>query len=479
MALVVPRNSALQSVMRDHYTAAEIQALRGLLEQQGVLTMRPLASGLFSAAVTTEFSEGTNYRAAWVRDNVHVAFAHLANGRPAVAVAAWRALLRFFRTQRGRFESIIERPELKAEPQRRPHIRFDGERLRELDQKWSHAQNDALGYFFWLGARLMLAGVLLPADLEQADWETLALFPRYFRAIEYWQDEDNGHWEEAAKIEASSIGVVVASLRAWRMMKSREGAQAIDSNQPTGMASIDAGRDHVERLFPGADLDELIERGEAALSTILPAECVQPESGKSRDADAALLFLIYPLEVIDGPTADAVLARIDSHLLGPVGIRRYRGDSFYCRDYERLIAAGGDDPTRDFSDDMSGRDALLRDGEEAQWCIFDPILSVVYGQRFARTGDVESRRRQWEHLNRALAQITRADPPRCEAFQCPELYYIEDGELRTSRATPLLWTQANLWTALEVAAATAATTTATTATATGAMTTAMTTDTTK
>jgi hypothetical protein len=50
------------------------------------------------------------------------------------------------------------------------------------------------------------------------------------------------------------------------------------------------------------------------------------------------------------------------------------------------------------------------------------------------------------------------------------LYYIEDGELRTSRATPLLWTQANLWTALEVAAATTAATTATT----GAMTTATT-----
>ncbi len=451
MATIVPRNPALQEVMRSQYSSADIRAVRELLERHGTLAMRPLSSGLFSAAVTTEFSEGTNYRAAWVRDNVHVAFAHLVNGQPAVAVAVWRALLRFFRTQRGRFEAIIASPETKVEPQRRPHIRFDGERLRELDQKWSHAQNDALGYFIWLGARLMLADVLRPSDLDEEEWETLAWFPPYFRAVEYWRDEDNGHWEEAAKIEASSIGVVVAALRAWRQVTQ------VTHAARTGTGPAASGNERVElvaRTFPTRELDWLVERGEEALSAILPAECVQAEAGKSRDADAALLFLIYPLELLDGPMADAVLERIDQRLRGPIGIRRYRGDSFYCRDYERLIAAGGDDPTRDFSDDMAGRDALLRDGEEAQWCIFDPILSVVYGRRFARNGDVESRRRQWEHLNRSLAQITRADPPRCEAFQCPELYYLEDGELRTSRATPLLWTQANLWTALEVAAAT-------------------------
>lgn len=443
MRSIVPRNPALQSVMRDDYSAADLRAVRQLLDRHGVLAMRPLSSGLFSAAVTTEFSAGTNYRAAWVRDNVHVAYAHLVNGQPSVAAATWRALARFFRTQRGRIRSILANPHLKLEAQRRPHIRFDGERLEELEQKWSHAQNDALGYFLWLGARLMLADVLRPADLESADWETLALFPPYLEAIEYWRDEDNGHWEEAAKVEASSIGVVVAALRAWTAVREREAA----SNE---------GGQHVARAFPALMVDALRQQGEAALAAILPAECVQPEAGKARDADAALLFLIYPLELLDGPEADAVIERIEARLRGPIGIRRYRGDSFYCRDYERLIAAGGDDPTRDFSDDMSGRDALLRDGEEAQWCIFDPILSVVHGRRFARTGDLSHRRRQWEHLNRSLAQITRADPPRCEAFQCPELYYIEDGQWRTSRATPLLWTQANLWTALEVAAQTSA-----------------------
>jgi hypothetical protein len=433
MSSIVPRNPDLRAVMRDHYSVEDLRAVRELLDRHGTLAMRPLASGLFSAAVTTEFSEGTNYRAAWVRDNVHVAFAHLANGQPSVALAVWRALSRFFRTQRGRFEAVISRPDKKVVPQQRPHIRFDGERLEELDQKWSHAQNDALGYFLWLGARLLLADVLRPADLQADEWRTLALFLPYFRAIEYWRDEDNGHWEEAAKIEASSIGVVIAALREWRAVAER-----------------------IATPFAAGELEFLIRQGEESLFTILPAECVQREAGKTRDADAALLFLIYPLDVLDDPMADTVLERIEERLRGPIGIRRYRGDSFYCRDYERLIAAGGDDPTRDFSDDMAGRDALLREGEEAQWCIFDPIMSVVNGKRFLRTGESHWLKRQTEYLNRSLAQITAADPPRCRAFQCPELYYIEDGQWRTSQATPLLWTQANLWTALEVAAASAA-----------------------
>ncbi|MFM7072101.1 MAG: glycoside hydrolase family 15 protein [Planctomycetota bacterium] len=434
MASIVPRNPDMQAVIRDHYSAADIRAVRELLDRHGTLAMRPLASGLFSAAVTTEFSEGTNYHAAWVRDNVHVAFAHLANRRPSVALAAWRALSRFFATQRGRFEAVISCPEIKVVPQRRPHIRFDGERLEELDQKWSHAQNDALGYFLWLGARLLLADVLRPSDLDADDWRTLALFPPYFRAIEYWRDEDNGHWEEAAKIEASSIGVVVAALQAWRTIA-----------------------EQVAIPFALGELEFLIRQGEEALTTILPAECVQREEGRARDADAALLFLVYPLELLTDAMADMIVERIEGRLRGPIGVRRYLGDSFYCRDYERLIAAGGDDPTRDFSDDMEGRNSLLREGEEAQWCIFDPIMSVVCGKRFLRTGERQWLRRQFEYLNRSLAQITAADPPRCRAFQCPELYYIEDGQWRTSRATPLLWTQANLWTALEVADASAAT----------------------
>jgi hypothetical protein len=36
----------------------------------------------------------------------------------------------------------------------------------------------------------------------------------------------------------------------------------------------------------------------------------------------------------------------------------------------------------DFSDRLEFRDAFLQPNCEAQWCIFDPLLSIIYGQRF-------------------------------------------------------------------------------------------------
>jgi phosphorylase kinase alpha/beta subunit len=430
MTLPTPQNPLIAPLLKESYTAADLAAVADLLQRHGTLTITPLPSGLFSAALTTDYSKGTNYHAAWARDNAHVAYAHAVNGRPEVAAATARALARFFRTQYDRLRAVIADPPLKRDVRNRPHVRFDGDTLAELAQDWSHAQNDALGYFVWLYATLGLGGWL---RLDAAGAETLGLFVRYFRAIEYWADEDSGHWEEAWKVEASSIGVVVAGLRRLREWVRLGGA------------------------VPAAEgeLSDLIGRGEAALAGILPDECAQPDPAKRRPYDAALLFLIYPLGVVEGAMAERIIERTEAHLLGPIGVRRYLGDSFYCSDYESLMAQRDDDPTRDYSNDIGSRDALLRPGEEAQWCLFDPILSVIHGRRYQRSGRPEDLRKQAWHFNRSLAQLTADDPPRCRAMQCAELYYTERGRLQTSKSTPLLWTQANLWTALEVLAGSA------------------------
>ena len=97
----------------------------------------------------------------------------------------------------------------------------------------------------------------------------------------------------------------------------------------------------------------------------------------------------------------------------------------------------------DFSDDMSERDKLLKPGEEAQWCIFDPILSVIHGQRYLKDGDESQYDLQIEHFRRSLAQLTSAES-RFPAFRCPESYFLEHGEWIPNDITPLLWTQGNL-----------------------------------
>ena len=106
----------------------------------------------------------------------------------------------------------------------RPHIRFDGKTLEEIDEKWAHAQNDALGYFLWLYCILVNHKIAVP---KKDDQEMLSLFVLYFEKICYWKDEDSGHWEEVRKISASSIGVVVAALK-----------QLKETLNPTDMLSL-------------------------------------------------------------------------------------------------------------------------------------------------------------------------------------------------------------------------------------------------
>jgi hypothetical protein len=250
--MVHAQNEQLQSLLRDAYDTPSLRRIRSVLDEHGSLSMRPLATGLFSAALVSDFSRGTNYHAVWTRDNVHVAYAHFANGRPEVAAATAQGLAGFYRTQRGRMGAIVREPGLKLEPMNRPHIRFDGSTCTELAQDWSHAQNDALGYFVWLYVTLARNGVIPLAEL---DVELLADFLAYFRAIEYWADEDSGHWEEAVKVEASSIGAVVAGLRQVRAL-CRTCASAGRLENGT-VVSDGVGR-RIAEAIPDAQVEELL-----------------------------------------------------------------------------------------------------------------------------------------------------------------------------------------------------------------------------
>ena len=109
----------------------------------------------------------------------------------------------------------------------------------------------------------------------------------------------------------------------------------------------------------------------------MPFECVQPDRHKKREYDSALLFLIYPLAVAEGTMAHNILANTTTHLQGEYGIKRYPGDSFWSANYWKNFKAK--ERTRDVSDDMAFRDRCFIPDTEAQWCIFDPVVSVIYG----------------------------------------------------------------------------------------------------
>lgn len=409
-------NRELASLARQSYTADDIRVLHEALRAHGTLDFVRLPSGLFPASSAGESIESSGYGYVWVRDNVYVAYAHYVIGNSGVAAGVARTLLEFFRRHRRRFDEVIAGNTGVAA---RPNVRFNGQDLNELAERWPHAQNDALGYFLWLYSELALNGAFEPSA---EDLSTLLLFPPFFEAIRYWQDEDSGHWEEVRKVSASSIGTVVAGLQSLRRL--------MEARRMKGADSVAA----------------LADRGRRTLSEILPNECTQPAPQQNRRYDAALLFLIYPLNVVDGPTAELLLHDTEQYLTGHVGIRRYLRDSYYAPDFDRDYPE--EKRTADHSAGTETRDVLIGEvGEEAQWCMFDPILSAYYGRRYEASRSEDDRALQVRHFNRALAQIT-------DLWQCPELYYlqtIESGvrEFRPNTHVPLLWTQANLMIALE------------------------------
>lgn len=427
---MIINNTKVAERIRSDYSAEQIGELTTFLKQYGALTFAPLPNGLFPAAALDQNKGYTGYSYVWVRDNIHIANALYSVGHISAATKTVRTLMQYFTKHRRRFVDIIEGRVDPEDVMKRPHIRFNGRTLEENNERWAHAQNDALGYFLWLYCKLVNEKELSLGPNEES---TLQLFPLYFEAIRFWEDEDSGHWEETRKLSASSLGTVIAGLREFRKLV---------SNTPQI-------HKHNEAVTRPEFVESLEKHGWEALRSVLPAECAQTDPIKQRFYDSALLFLIYPLEVIDSEMAKTILGNVVAHLQGDFGIRRYRGDSYWAPDYKKKIRP--EERTIDFSDNISRRDQLLPSlGEEAQWCIFDPIMSCIYGMKFKETPTDEALAKQTEYLNRSLGQITSEDRPHVPPFRCPELYYLENGSYVPNDHVPLLWTQANLMLSLKI-----------------------------
>eukprot|EP00930_Biecheleria_cincta_P058054 TRINITY_DN43905_c0_g1_i1.p1 TRINITY_DN43905_c0_g1~~TRINITY_DN43905_c0_g1_i1.p1 ORF type:complete len:463 (+),score=90.75 TRINITY_DN43905_c0_g1_i1:32-1420(+) len=422
MPPVIIHNDGLRQLLKgpDSPSRDEFNEICNLLEVHRALSLERGevgSSGLYSAAVADEY---TGYQAVWVRDNIHLANALRSCGEEKKAVRVVRAIANFYRTTVHRADDIISGKADANNPMHRPHIRFDGATGTESNEFWNHKQNDALSYFLWCFASLAKDQLLHPTEEEFALLGKLVLV---LEKIEFWHDEDNGHWEEAVKVQASSIGAVVAAMRELQSLASEQ--------------------------FPGLDMQKLSSlesKGREALQSILLNECVQP--GKERTYDSALLFLAYPLEVLTIEEEEKILQRVEQNLMGQIGVRRYNGDSYWCQDFKDQVKEEERcSAQEDTNASIAKRDELVQAGKEAQWCIFDPIMSLLHGRAFLRSRNPESLQKQRYHLRRSLGMVTGEE---CEfgAWKCPESYYCRKGEWVPNDVTPLLWTQANFMLAL-------------------------------
>ena len=410
-------NGLLRHLIAESYTPETLAKIKEVLVEYRTHEIVPVVHGLFAASSAHAPGSGSGYQNVWIRDNVMVADSFRRRGQLAPAIACAQGLSAYLKTQLRRFREVTEDPArvMHEDVNRRPHIRFDAQSLGEVAGAWPQAQNDALGQALWF--RFLLANTCaLPMSAE--DLEIYRHFPPYFEAIEYWQDRDSGAWEEGRKVNNSSVGAVIAGLEQMREYFAHEAKSHKKGPAAAGAADVEY-------------LRQLIVKGREHLDATLPFE-----SPPERMVDSALLSLIHPLDVLGrAENEDGILNLVQARLKGEVGIKRYVGDSYFCQDYDEWFAPG--QMSSDFSHNLDFRDAHLQPNCEAQWCIFDPLLSIIYGRRYlANRSDPASFHKQVHYFNRSLAQLTAEG-------QCPELYFLKHGRYIANGHTPLAWTQAN------------------------------------
>jgi GH15 family glucan-1,4-alpha-glucosidase len=411
-----PRARGVASLLQERYTKQSLKKVRDFLERHGTHELKPVGHGLFAATGDLETGSVTGYQNAWVRDNVMIANSFRLRGHTDLAKGTVQGLTDYFHKHLNRFRNVIKSPALKESIQERPHIRFNARTLGENSETWPHAQNDALGYALWLRFKMANSNEAR-FDLDGAAWEVFSLFPAYFQAIEYWHDPDSGTWEEARKVNNSSVGPVVAGLDEMR--------KHILHLQAEGKKSLKVDTGSLLQT-----IDSLLAKGWERLESTLPFE-----SPPNRLIDGAVLFLVHPLGVVNSRSIeDSIMHLVQARLQGPKGIKRYLGDSYFCQDYDKWFPP--EEQAADFSNAFQFRDALLQPGCEAQWSLFDPVLSIIYGNRYTESRKPGDLLNQTFYFNRSLEQLT-------EDGKCPELYYLRDGQFVTNDHTPLAWTQAN------------------------------------
>mmetsp|Transcript_27744 Transcript_27744/g.78736 ORF Transcript_27744/g.78736 Transcript_27744/m.78736 type:complete len:454 (+) Transcript_27744:65-1426(+) len=425
---------------KEPVTLAELKELKALLQEKGTLDVTRAKckdadgnfTGPFSASAANAKGDhkGSSMFGSWLRDNSIIAYGCYITDPDGPgcedAKACLGSIATFLLTHESqRMELIINghKNVTGTDPATwmdRPHIRFIGETGLE-DTKWyNHKQNDALGYFMWARIQLALAGKM---PLTGDHFKLLGQLFDFLRTIECWKDLDAGHWEEHSAQHASSLGPCLAAVKAFKELMDKEGMTIAPCKDDT--------------------LDILEKNLEAQLGLILPNETITPAE-HTRDADSALIFLCYPLGVVSDSMGLQIVERLRK-VMGHIAMCRYRKDSYWCKDYKELI---GDDPTKHFTDEeLKHRDSLLKEGEEAQWCLFDPMVSAYYGKMYQKTRKDEYLKLQQLFLARALAAITGND---CEfgPWMCCEAYYLTKGEWKPNDNTPLVWTQIDLKMAL-------------------------------
>ncbi|HCC04809.1 TPA: glycoside hydrolase family 15 [Patescibacteria group bacterium] len=271
-------------------------------------------SGLFLAAA--DVGVATGYDKSWLRDNFYEVMAFEETGDWEISQKTWHALLTIFLKHEDKINWAIEkRPQFSYQY---IHARYNPETFEEFWEEWGNKQNDAVGCILFAIGNHELNGTSVIRGED--DKRIVQRLVDYLGTVEYWNDADNGVWEEYEEVHSSSVGACVAGLK-----KIKE----------SGLAQVP---------------DACIQKGEESLNIRLPREST------TKFTDLALLSLIFPYHVVSEEQTVEILANLEYHLARDMGVVRYRNDRYY-----------------NANDDGYS--------EEAEWTMGFPWLSIIYRER--------------------------------------------------------------------------------------------------
>jgi hypothetical protein len=458
---MTPGSERIARKIQPKYTLANLVEIEGIISPALEIALNEWGR-VCASNREVEGTDPTNYDAVWVRDSVWIYLA-LAQSQETLEPAAvvLNSLTQYFSTaaQRKRLENIIACPSL-AEGPNGPmevvHIRFDGTspefndvQVNGRDQFWNHKQSDALGLYYLAVGEALLSGKQSVDSLTAEAWQFLLRLPLYWDRLPFENHEDAGAWEEIERINTSSIGIVTRSLEIWKKVSASSLAIPWLGDQSAAAFS--------------SHLESLIERGYGRIRKQLPFESPDypVSSAKYREADAALLSLLYPagLERLTIEEKRSILECVRT-LVRERGVLRYVGDAYQSGNYWLQEEQGTETDSR--TEDHSSPEAFQARSNrfipdtEAEW-FFDSWISICFGLLYQVSGERADLDLQTTHFNRALCQLTGdddlgADGNPVEEFSLPESYntVVQNGEraYAPSPITPLNWSKASLALAL-------------------------------
>lgn len=299
-------------------SAADESVRSTLVASYATLDRIRLPNGLYLASPSADYSK------VWLRDTVYESLPYADKPTRHYEETYW-SLLDIMRRHEWKIDAIIR--EKPADRDAYIHARFHPETLCEFDEPWGNKQNDATGAILFGIAEGLRYGKRILRD--ERDRRVVQKLIRMLGSLRYWEDPDNGIWEEYEEVHASSVGACVGGLLAIREQ--------------------------------GFDVpDHLLQEGRWALDALLPRESV------SKRTDLALLTLVYPYRgVVTPEQRRRIVQDVEKHLLRQRGVIRYEGDSYYST----LAEEHGRDKPWEFYH-----------GTEAEWTFGLPWLSLAWRQ---------------------------------------------------------------------------------------------------